>query len=158
MAIRGLLADLAKHPLVTELTREYERRKAFVRLLKMNPCLDCGLQYHIVCMTFDHRDFRQKKGNISEFIMLHTFDELVAELEKCDLVCRNCHDIREFNRERKWKPIGRIKAYTGQWPKQYSSIHKLCLSFVYLLNRLFASRKMQRQILNALDAMRTENV
>jgi hypothetical protein len=35
------------------------------------------------------------------------FDALVAEIEKCDLVCANCHRIRTFTRQQNRRRVKR---------------------------------------------------
>lgn len=68
--------------------------------LKAAPCLDCGLAFDPICMDFDHRDGETKHKGVSEMVKLPGFsiEQVLAEIEKCDLVCSNCHRIRTRNR------------------------------------------------------------
>jgi hypothetical protein len=69
---------------------------AFIRHSKeTNPCSDCARFYPYYVMQYDHRPEYQKLFNISRYHS-HTNDMAVikAEMEKCDLVCANCHMIR----------------------------------------------------------------
>jgi len=44
-------------------------------------------------MDFDHRDRSKKKAHVSK--LRHWSDAtLLREMEKCDVVCANCHRIR----------------------------------------------------------------
>lgn len=74
----------------------------YVRKCKSNPCLDCGKKYPYYVMDFDHRPSEEKEANISELlgraVSLH---RLKKEINKCDLVCSNCHRIRTFRRIKK---------------------------------------------------------
>jgi L-lysine 2,3-aminomutase len=43
---------------------------------------------------FDHRDPEQKSFAISEHLHTYTTDRLLHEMDKCDLICANCHRVR----------------------------------------------------------------
>lgn len=70
------------------------------RQLKENPCMDCNQQYPYYVMDFDH--VRGKKEfNISSISCRNcSFEKILEEIRKCDLVCANCHRIRTFKRRR----------------------------------------------------------
>jgi len=71
-------------------------KRMFKELQK--PCADCNIVWHPLVMTFDHVDRSQKYKSPSA---LRTYSPAVfeAELAKCDVVCRNCHQIREYLRD-----------------------------------------------------------
>lgn len=77
-----------------------ERARLEVQELKAkNPCSDCGGFFHFSAMDFDHRDAQDKRVEISRIIGRGVcWTTLRAELEKCDLVCANCHRVREYER------------------------------------------------------------
>ena len=63
---------------------------------KDKQCADCGLRYPPCVMDFDH--VRGKKlftiaDNIKGPLL-----KLIEEIEKCDIVCANCHRLRELQR------------------------------------------------------------
>jgi len=68
----------------------------WLRGYKNVPCADCGNKYPPTCMDFDHRDPSQKEFNLgSEAIReMYSLEKLQAEIDKCDIVCANCHRIR----------------------------------------------------------------
>lgn len=66
---------------------------AFVRALREAPCKDCGVKYPYYVMEFDHRDSKLKKFSLGR-IQSCTWKALHAEIEKCDVVCANCHRTR----------------------------------------------------------------
>lgn len=72
---------------------------------KGGACVDCGEADRRV-LQFDHRS--DKVANVSWFLN-RNWEKALAEADKCDLVCANCHAIRTF--ERRPKPV----AAPSQW-------------------------------------------
>lgn len=85
-------------PKKAQKNRELVRAEKFRR----GACMDCGLVIDartIVCIDFDHRDPHEKAFTISyEMANAHPSD-LIAEMAKCDAVCRNCHALRTHDRQ-----------------------------------------------------------
>lgn len=77
-----------------------KRNKEFLIEFKQGkPCSDCSLLYPHYVMDFDHDPKFQKKQNLSDLSNLsHSILVLQEEIEKCELVCSNCHRIRTWNR------------------------------------------------------------
>lgn len=75
-------------------------RKNFFEVIKNKPCADCGKSYSPWVMDFDHRDAKLKLGNVSKLAMrkFWSIDRIKLEIEKCDLVCANCHRERTYRR------------------------------------------------------------
>lgn len=59
----------------------------------------CGYNKSIAALDFHHRDPMSKTYNIGDLIARRKRKELFEELEKCILLCANCHREEE---ERKW--------------------------------------------------------
>ena len=57
-------------------------------------CLDCGKLYPPAAMQFHHRDPATKSFHLSGAGLLKSWEEIVVELAKCDLLCANCHMVR----------------------------------------------------------------
>jgi len=57
-----------------------------------HPCIDCK-ETDIVVLDFDHRDGDEKEFNIGEAIKV-SWTRLLAEINKCDVRCANCHRRR----------------------------------------------------------------
>lgn len=75
-----------------------QERLDFVRACKNQPCADCGVIYPPHVMDFDHVR-GTKLGTISKGrILLSSMDALMAEIDKCDVVCSNCHRDRTYQR------------------------------------------------------------
>jgi hypothetical protein len=70
-------------------------KKRFLVAYKGGKCFDCGREFPDCCMDFDHRDISQKSFNLAR--LRHTIKEMMAEADKCDLVCACCHRIRTKN-------------------------------------------------------------
>ena len=64
-----------------------------------DPCMDCGKRYPYYVMHFDHLDHSKKKNNISDLVHGSvSMTTLLEEIEKCEVVCANCHAERTNNR------------------------------------------------------------
>lgn len=78
-------------------------KRNFSRLLsdlrKAAPCTDCGGRFPSEVMEFDHLDASNKKDDVTVLVRaLKTHEVVLAEIDKCELVCANCHRIRTMNR------------------------------------------------------------
>lgn len=71
------------------LDRKYLRKKKCVEYLG-GKCLACGYDRCVKAMTFHHRDATQKLFEISARLD-YAWCDLKTELDKCDLLCFNCH-------------------------------------------------------------------
>ncbi len=69
-----------------------------VNVFKSNPCTDCSNSFSVFCMEFDHRPGTDKVCDVCDMIGYHSLDTILEEIQKCDLVCRNCHRVRTANR------------------------------------------------------------
>lgn len=70
--------------------------------LKENRCVDCGESDPIV-LQFDHREPSEKSGNVSALISRgNSWSRVLAEIEKCDVRCANCH-MRRTAKQFGWK-------------------------------------------------------
>lgn len=85
---------------ITYLERN-KRYEADIRIkidnLKSVPCADCKLIFPPVCMDFDHIS-GEKIGNVSQLVFSNSLKKILAEIEKCEVVCACCHRIRTKNR------------------------------------------------------------
>lgn len=67
-------------------------------MLKGGSC-PCGVS-HRGALQFHHRDPAQKVDTIMKMISAHPWtysvEDLLIELEKCDLLCANCHAIHHW--------------------------------------------------------------
>jgi protein-arginine kinase activator protein McsA len=61
--------------------------------LKGGKCADCGWNGNIAAFQFHHRDPSEKRFTISSNPKV-SWEKYWEEIEKCDLLCANCHMIR----------------------------------------------------------------
>jgi 5-methylcytosine-specific restriction endonuclease McrA len=83
--------------------RNKNRQRARLRKIiwekKQCPCQDCGKTFHPWVMEFDHRHGSKKVAAVGSMVARGCTDEqLKNEIEKCDVVCANCHRMRTFHR------------------------------------------------------------
>ena len=76
-----------------EHTEDVERNRSLVReYLATHPCVDCGAT-DIAVLEFDH--VRGKEKTISYLARAAvSWENLLAEIEKCEVRCANCHRKR----------------------------------------------------------------
>lgn len=61
--------------------------------IKAVPCMDCGNSYPSCVMDFDHRE--DKLMDVGRLVGHgYSIKRILAEIEKCDIICANCHRIR----------------------------------------------------------------
>ena len=78
--------------------RKRERMRVLLRQAKSRPCVDCGKEFPYFVMDFDHREGERKEKEVGLLIASLSMRRLLDEIEKCDVVCANCHRIRTFKR------------------------------------------------------------
>jgi hypothetical protein len=81
--------------------RQVDRREAarvFVHTYKStHPCVDCGVSDPFV-LAFDHVRGKKKMA-ISQMVNQgYAIEVIQAEIDKCEVVCHNCHIKREMKR------------------------------------------------------------
>jgi hypothetical protein len=72
-----------------------ERTKFLIKFFKANPCVECGEQDPVV-LEFDH--LRDKSFAIGAGLAGRNWDSVLREMEKCEVVCANCHRRRTAGR------------------------------------------------------------
>lgn len=89
--------------------------RALLNELKSKPCLDCGGSFPPVCMHYDHREPATKQMEVSGWCCAGLIPQMLREIERCDLVCANCHAIRTDARHRDGTGLkrGRPRKFPG---------------------------------------------
>ena len=81
------------HQVLTEKTRRAKAQLLLDYLLE-HPCIDCGESDPIV-LEFDHRTGTEKVDSVTEMASNNcSWAKILAEIEKCDVRCANCHRRR----------------------------------------------------------------
>lgn len=71
-------------------------------------CADCETEFPPYILQYDHvRGI--KKGNLRDIARNGTMEELLEEIEKCEIVCANCHAHRTYTRQKN-KPLDKKEA------------------------------------------------
>jgi hypothetical protein len=71
-----------------------KKAKAFVVDYFGDKCFDCGGSFHRACYDVHHLDPSLKDFNVGNVNTIS--DKLIKELEKCVMLCSNCHRIRHW--------------------------------------------------------------
>lgn len=67
-----------------------ERKEKLVKILG-GKCFKCGYDKYVGALDFHHIKQEDKKFGISSHGLCRKWDELVEEVKKCILLCKNCH-------------------------------------------------------------------
>ena len=73
-------------------------KRQFIARAKQRPCADCGVSYPHYMMDFDHVTL-PKLFVIGNSYVSRSLEEVANEIEKCDVVCANCHRARTWTRK-----------------------------------------------------------
>jgi transcription elongation factor Elf1 len=95
--------DYVRRAIAQMKARREENRRQVLLYLATHPCVDCGNR-NAVTLEFDHRDPTQKLTEVSRLIVNRRWPRVLAEIEKCDVRCINCHR-RKTGREFEWAKV-----------------------------------------------------
>jgi hypothetical protein len=73
-----------------------ERTAYLLEYFERHPCVDCG-EADPVVLEFDH--LRDKLFSIGPKLGTRSWPSILAEIEKCEVVCANCHRRRTAHRK-----------------------------------------------------------
>jgi hypothetical protein len=84
--------------------RKQDRHKItnYIRLAKTGKqCADCREDYPHWILEFDHLPGTDKKFTIGQHNISRdkSIEDIQAEIDKCEIVCANCHKDRTYNRK-----------------------------------------------------------
>lgn len=85
--------------------RVQENKEKLWKLLNESACTDCDISHPLV-LEFDHRDPLKSATTIRAGSMAtsgRSWKKIQAEIDKCDIVCANCHNIRTAKSFDTWK-------------------------------------------------------
>lgn len=72
-----------------------KRRERFLELKSTLKCNRCG-ENDIACLDFHHTDKDDKDFSISAVVKDYSWDRILEEIEKCEVLCANCHRKEHF--------------------------------------------------------------
>jgi len=61
-------------------------------------CTDCGYNSHHAGLEFDHLPEFEKTGGVAS-LYRRTQESIMEEINKCEVVCGTCHNIRTYTRK-----------------------------------------------------------
>lgn len=113
MTLRSERNDLGSSPsTVTNMAHKNDyklRERAKLKLLvygylAIHPCVDCG-EANAIVLEFDHVR-GNKKSSIARMINdCKNWEDIEAEIEKCEVRCANCHRKKTFAASQYWKQL-----------------------------------------------------
>ena len=82
------------------------RRRVLIHEMKKNlSCVYCGIA-NPLCIDFDHIDRSSKSATPATMITGgYKWDDVLAEIEKCQPVCANCHRMKSILESDKMKAV-----------------------------------------------------
>lgn len=83
-----------KDELAAKAVERSAKTKAFVEAIKAAPCHDCGGSFPPCVMEIHHLTPRRASGASKNWLRWSQ-EHIERELEKCVVVCANCHCIRD---------------------------------------------------------------
>lgn len=81
----------------TNRKRTIVKRKLW-EIKEKSGCIDCGEKYPHWMLDFDHKPGFEKIDSPTQIAHKYTWEKALKELDKCDIVCPNCHRIRTYKR------------------------------------------------------------
>ena len=79
-------------------TRYLEYNRSLIQAAKGKPCADCQVRYPYYVMQFDHIAGRGPKLFDLGKAVSKSPALLIKEIDKCEVVCANCHAARTYFR------------------------------------------------------------
>lgn len=73
-------------------------RRKLQEIKNETPCEDCGINYPHFVMQFDHLPQYTKLYSIAEVNSFPSMQAFLDEVDKCEIVCGNCHAFRTWAR------------------------------------------------------------
>ena len=84
-----------KKPVWRDIPSVYAKHK-FVEQAKLSAgCQDCGYKEHAAALQYDHIDSSSKLISIASCTG-RSWSILIAEMNKCRVLCANCHSIHHY--------------------------------------------------------------
>lgn len=89
------------HVAVVRARTDAQKTKAIALVaayLSTHPCVDCGVS-DLRVLDFDHRPGTDKRDGVMQLVRSgFSIAAISAEIDKCDVRCRNCHAIVTYER------------------------------------------------------------
>lgn len=83
-------ADRAEY-LRKAVTERRKKLREMAREYKGGKCIICGYRKYSGALDFHHKDSSKKDFGLSMNGLTHSWDKIKKEVDKCVLLCANCH-------------------------------------------------------------------
>lgn len=71
--------------------------REYLTIVKESGCIKCG-EKHPGCLQFHHRDPLTKIDRVNRLLaQTKSLEKIKNEIQKCDLICANCHAKLHWN-------------------------------------------------------------
>lgn len=128
-----LVRDMGLSP---QLSQYHLRRKYYIFVMG-NRCVKCR---SVRDLEFDHVDPSSKLYTITEMLAQSLSEELLhAELQKCQLLCRDCHQAKSLSEQ------GAAAHGTGGMYRHHGCRCELCKAANREYSRNFAARQKAKR-------------
>lgn len=74
----------------------FEKRQWLQEYKLGKSCIRCG-ESHPACLSFHHKRGMIKLGDISNLINSLSLENIIKEIEKCEIICPNYHEKEHWN-------------------------------------------------------------
>ena len=102
-------------------------RRATLKIIaveyKGGKCVSCGYNDHPAALQFHHTNPSEKEFTISTYLIKRTWDEIKLELDKCTMLCSNCHAIQHQSRYDD-KILSEVEAYKHNFKPRKEKVGK----------------------------------
>ena len=79
--------------------KNYKQRREYLDAYKAEKgCCNCGFS-NPIALQFNHIDPQQKSFQVSEGLAGRPWKLILQEIEKCNVMCANCHAIHTYENE-----------------------------------------------------------
>ena len=93
---------MARQPNTWQPNRLAKQLHIIAKKLEIGHCHDCNIkatEHNFVIFQFDHLDRHTKTAKIADMVKTkHTINDIDIEINKCQMVCGNCHALRTYYR------------------------------------------------------------
>ena len=81
-----------------DIVKRRKKNKEYIDSRKRIPCADCNGVFPEVCMDFHHINPNEKDQHYNNGqLKCWSMKRIVEELDKCVVLCANCHRIRHYH-------------------------------------------------------------
>jgi hypothetical protein len=75
--------------------QQRENRRRYAEYKATLSCERCGFS-HPAALHFHHKDPNQKAFGVADGVKSMSWERLLSEIQKCEVLCANCHAIQHY--------------------------------------------------------------